>query len=114
MARERGAGLPDVAERARVDGQAYRSWRKRVYIPNAEAVGLEHPGPYDLRHSLASMLFAEGRNPAEIAEQMGRSLQTLLGTYTHVIAELRGQKRRSMESLIRQARESSQMSHDAV
>ena len=96
---------------------AYRSWRKRVYVPNAKAVGLEQPRPYDLRHSLASLLFAEGRNPAEIAEQMGHSLQTLLGTYTHVIAELRGQKRRSAETLIRQARESSgvkNVSHEAV
>lgn len=86
---------------------AYRNWRKRVYVPAAESVGIEQPRPYDLRHSLASLLFAEGMNPAEIAEQMGHSLQTLLGTYTHVIAELRGQKRRSAEMLIRHARETS-------
>ena len=37
-----------------------------------------------------SLLFAEGINPAEIAEQMGHSLQTLLTTYVHIIEELRG------------------------
>ena len=88
---------------------AYRNWRNRVYVPAAESAGIEQPRPYDLRHSLASLLFAEGVNPAEIAEQMGHSLQTLLGTYTHVIAELRGQKRRSAEMLIRDVRETSRV-----
>jgi integrase len=84
---------------------ADRNSRKRFFTPAARAVGLEKPRPYDLRHSLASLLFAEGVNPAEIAETMGHSLQTLLDTYTHVIEELRGQERRSAEALIRDARE---------
>ncbi len=45
-----------------------------------------------------SLLFAEGVNPAEIAEQMGHSLQTLLSTYTHVIEELRGRGRESADA----------------
>jgi integrase len=84
---------------------AYRNWRRRVFVPAAEVVGLEKPRPYDLRHSFASLLFAEGINPAEIAEQMGHSIQTLLSTYTHVMEELRGKKRRAAEALIREARE---------
>ena len=32
-------------------------------------------------------------NPAEIAEQMGHSLTTLLTTYTHVLEELRETRR---------------------
>jgi integrase len=82
----------------------YKNWLRRVYQPAAKAVGLSNPRLYDLRHSLASLLFAEGRNPAEIAEQMGHTLQTLLSTYTHVIEELRGSPRKSAETLIRQAR----------
>jgi hypothetical protein len=43
-------------------------------------------------------------NPAEVAEQMGHSLQTLFSTYVHVIEELRGAKRRPAQDLIRDAR----------
>jgi integrase len=83
---------------------AYRNWRRRVFEPAACAAGIENPRPYDLRHSLASLRFQEGGNPAEIAETMGHSIQTLLGTYTHVIEELRGQPGESAETLIRNAR----------
>jgi integrase len=83
---------------------AYRNWRKRVYQPLARAAGVDSARPYDLRHSLASLLFAEGQNPAEIAEQLGHSLETLLSTYVHVIEELRGTRRRTAQELIREAR----------
>jgi integrase len=46
--------------------------------------------PYDLRHSFASLMFHEQRNPLEIADMMGHSPQVLFSTYAHVIAELRG------------------------
>ena len=71
--------------------------------------------PYDLRHSFASLLFVEGINPAEIAEQLGHSLQVLLNTYTHVIEELRGRHRESAGPLITRAREEmlTQSSHEA-
>jgi integrase len=41
----------------------YRNWRKRVFQPCAQLLGVHNPRPYDLRHSLASLLFAEGRDP---------------------------------------------------
>jgi len=55
-------------------------------------------------HSLASLLFAERLNPAEIAEQMGHSIQMLLSTYTHVLEELRGRDQVVAEDEIRSAR----------
>jgi hypothetical protein len=45
-----------------------------------------------MAHSLASLLIAEQRNPAEIAAQMGHTLQTLFSEYTGVIEDLRGRK----------------------
>ena len=84
---------------------AYRNWRTRRFLPAAKAAGLDGLRPYDLRHSFASLLFLEGVNPAEIAEQLGHSLQMLLSTYTHVIEELRGQERQSAEALIKRARD---------
>lgn len=41
--------------------------------------------PYDLRHTFASQLFADGEHPVVIAEQMGHSLPVLLSTYVHLI-----------------------------
>ena len=75
-----------------------------IFQPAAQQLSVQNPRPYDLRHSLASLLFAEGRNPAEIAEFMGHTLQALLSTYTHVIVELRGAERRDAEDLIKEAR----------
>lgn len=62
----------------------YHDWRSRVFQKAAPGVN-----PYDLRHTRASELFAEGYNPAWIAEQMGHSLQTLLSTYVHVMEEMK-------------------------
>lgn len=60
--------------------------------------------PYELRHSYVSLRFAESANAAEIAEEVGNSLEVLLSTYTHVIAELRGTKAVSARELIAKAR----------
>jgi integrase len=84
---------------------AYRNWRARTYAPASRAVGIDQARPYDLRHSFASLLFSEQMNPAEIAEQMGHSLTTLLTTYTHVLEELRGLPPQSAEARIGVARE---------
>jgi hypothetical protein len=46
-------------------------------------------------------------NPAEIAAQLGHSLQTLFGTYAHVIEELRGQGTVNAEDEIKAARQPS-------
>ncbi len=67
-------------------------------------VGLESSRPYDLRHSFASLLLAEQMNTAEVARQLGHSLQTVYGTYAHVIDELVGRARVSVEAEIRTAR----------
>jgi integrase len=82
----------------------YRNWRGRRYKRAAAAVGLSGARPYDLRHSLASLLLAEQMNPAEIANEMGHTLQTLFGTYAHVIEDLRGGELTSAEEEIRKAR----------
>jgi site-specific recombinase XerD len=37
-----------------------------------------------LRHSNASQLLEAGIPPAEVAAQLGHSVETLLATYTHV------------------------------
>src|SRR4051794_28574746 len=83
----------------------YRTWRRRIYVPSAENVGLPSPRPYDLRHTWASLRIAEGRlSVAEIAEQMGDKTSTVLDVYTHVMNEWRHRRNIDIEKEIRRAR----------
>jgi integrase len=61
--------------------------------------------PYDLRHSFASLLIAEGRSIVEVAEQLGHAPTMSLDTYGHVFAEFDPRQRRSAEDLTAEARE---------
>jgi len=81
----------------------YRNWRGRRYIGAAEAAGVSRR-PYDLRHSMASLLLAAQRNHVEVAAQMGHTLQTLFSTYSHVIDDLRGRRAINPEREIRAAK----------
>ena len=84
----------------------WRNWRKRIYKPAAEAVGIDGARPYDLRHAFASLLIHEGRlSVVEIAAQLGHNPTVCLDTYAHVMAEQRGGERMSAEEQIRSARE---------
>jgi integrase len=83
----------------------YRTWRRRIYAPSAANVALPSSRPYDLRHTWASLLIAEKRlSIAEIAEQLGDKVSTVLDTYTHVIHEWRGRKSIDIEREVRRAR----------
>jgi integrase len=99
------AGLPSGLGRllARTD---WHNWRKRIYKPTAEAVGISGAGPYDLRHAFASSLIHDGRKSiVEIAEQLGHNPTVCLNTYGHVMRELAGGERVSAEEQIVLARD---------
>jgi integrase len=67
---------------------AWQMWRVDRWAPACRAAGLEVvPRPYDLRHSFASLLLAEGKQPLYCAQQLGHSLAVFLSTYAHLIAE---------------------------
>jgi integrase len=69
----------------------WRNWRKRIYKPAAEAVGIDGARPYDLRHAFASLLIHEGRlSVVDIAAQLGHNPTVCLDTNAHVMAEQRG------------------------
>jgi integrase len=86
------------------DEDDWRNWRHRVYVPAAEAAGLTHTRPYDLRHSAASLWLHEGRTIIEVATWMGHSGSMALSTYLHVMSDM-GDERVSAEEAIRAARE---------
>jgi integrase len=45
--------------------------RKRVWIPALTSAKVEYRNPYQTRHTFASMLLSEGKNPLWLAQQMG-------------------------------------------
>ncbi|HJS93739.1 MAG TPA: site-specific integrase [Solirubrobacteraceae bacterium] len=83
----------------------FRNWRRRRFAVAAKAVGLDDGRPYDLRHSFASLLIAEQNNPADVARQLGHTLQTLFSTYAHVIEDLAEAGKVDAEEAIEAARQ---------
>lgn len=66
---------------------AWNDWRSHVWRPTRGLVVDFDPRPYDLRHSFASLLLAEGRSVHYVAEQLGHDAALTLSTYGHLIAE---------------------------
>ena len=82
------------------------NWRTRQWAPACLEAGLEPvPRPYDLRHSFASLLLAERRQPLYVAQQLGHSPAVLLSTYAHLLPELAETERVEPELEIATARE---------
>jgi integrase len=70
------------------DKSAWQMWRVDRWAPACRAAGVDPvPRPYDLRHSFASLLLAEGHQPLYVARQLGHSVAVLLSTYAHLIDE---------------------------
>ena len=70
------------------DKTTWDVWRVDRWAPACRSAGLDPaPRPYDLRHSFASLLLAEGCQPLYIARQLGHSPAVLLSTYAHLIDE---------------------------
>jgi integrase len=87
------------------DKTAWQMWRVDRWAPACRAVGIDPvPRPYDLRHSFASLLLAEGRQPLYVARQLGHSLAVLLSTYAHLIAEYEDAEQIDAEAEITHAR----------
>jgi integrase len=45
--------------------------RKRVWMPALKAAKINYRNPYQTRHTFASMLLSQGKNPMWVAQQMG-------------------------------------------
>jgi integrase len=85
----------------------YQNWRRRIWHLARERAGIESLPPYDLRHAFASLHIRAGMSIPERAERMGHSPQMTVGTYAHVIRELKGQPVLSAEDQIERARRES-------
>jgi integrase len=81
------------------------NWRRRNWTPACHAAGLDPaPRPYDLRHSFASLLLADRRQPLYVAQQLGHTPAVLLSTYAHLLPELEDLDRVEPEVEIAKAR----------
>jgi integrase len=88
----------------------HRNWTTRVWRPARVRAGLDVP-PYALRHTFASLLIAEGRNPWQVASLMGHSNpQMVITTYGHLFAEAELAEARSMEETAVEARQAASIS----
>lgn len=85
----------------------WATWRRSTWRPACSRAGLDTiPRPYDLRHSVASRLIAEGVPVTEVARQLGHSTEMTQRVYGHVIeeyADLPTDKRPSADAEIRAA-----------
>ncbi len=80
------------------------NWRRREFAAARAASGVGELRPYDLRHTFASLLLAEGRAIHYVAEQLGHGAEQTLRTYGHVIADYRDRQAIDAEEEIRAAR----------
>lgn len=63
----------------------WRTWRRRVFKQALKDAELDPATrPYDLRHTCASRLIANGATPADVAEWLGHDVRTTLQTYAHL------------------------------
>ena len=88
-----GRPAADALVFAREDGGAWTKDDWDVFRANGWKTACRRAGlapvprPYDLRHSFASLLLAEGRTVHYVAAQLGHSPALTLSTYGHLIAE---------------------------
>lgn len=81
-----------------------REWRDALTAAGVARDDGRSVVPYDLRHTWASLLIAEGRNVFEVAEQLGHGAEQTLRTYGHVIAAYRDTERIEIATEIRRIR----------
>lgn len=83
----------------------WKNWTNRVFRPAAVKVGLpEDVRPRDLRGSFATLLLFEGRNIAEVADQLGHGPEIALRDYVSVVHEVDPANLVSADEQIRIAR----------
>jgi integrase len=81
------------------------NWRNRVWKPALLTAGLEHRGPYALRHTFAAWAIAAGLPTFEIAKTMGTSLAMIERTYGHLLPDSADRARRALSAYLLASRD---------
>ena len=75
--------------------------RKREFVRFVGKAGLQPIRLYDLRHTSATLLLAEGEHPKVAAERLGHaSTQLTLDTYSHVLPNMQKEAAGRLEKLM--------------
>lgn len=112
-----GLVFPRPSDGERWTKSDWDNWRNRGFTKAAGAAGLlewdtESEAwtgdfrPYDLRHTCASLMIRAHMPPADVAAQLGTSLELLFRTYAHSIEAMRGRPPTSIADAIHAARSS--------
>jgi integrase len=75
-------------------------WRQREWAPALRAAGLEHRGPYTLRHTFASWSIAAGVSLFDLSRLMGTSVEQLDKVYGHLLADSLERARTALDAYI--------------
>jgi integrase len=75
-------------------------FRARHWTPALRAAGLDHRGPYAMRHTFASWAIAAGLPTFEIAATMGTSLEQLSITYAHLLPDSADRARATLDAYL--------------
>ena len=72
--------------------------RQKSFARLLEKAGLAHIRFHDLRHTCATLLFAQGTHPKYVQELLGHAtIAITLGTYSHVIPGMSDHTARAMQ-----------------
>ncbi len=76
--------------------------RRRHFKPILNKAGLpDNIRLYDLRHTCATLLLAEGENPKVVSERLGHATIVLtLDTYSHVLPSMQQSATDKLENLL--------------
>lgn len=80
-------GVPDALVFPATEGGFMRrsNFRRRVWLPATEAVGLPGFRFHDLRHTAATLALTAGANPRELMARIGHASPTAAMRYQHVL-----------------------------
>ena len=110
-----GLVFPRPADGCRWTKVDWDNWRKRGFTKAAGNAGLRDWDteseswvgdfrPYDLRHTCASLMIRAHVGPADVAAQLGTSLELVFRTYAHSIEAMRSRPSTSIAEAISAAR----------
>ncbi len=119
-----GLVFPRPSDGGRWTKSDWNNWRKRGFVNAAGAAGLLDRDsesetwvgdfrPYDLRHTCASLMIRAHVGPADVAAQLGTSLELVFRTYAHSIEAMRGRPSTSIALAISAARDSRSLGESA-
>lgn len=79
----------------------YRVIVRRHLKPLLKAAGVAHLRPYDLRHSCATLLLADGENVKVVSERLGHgSVALTLDTYAHVLPHMQQRAAERLDDML--------------